>query len=152
MSESFKHSAGRKVVSRSSAKELGTVSHLLVDAQQQRIAAVVIGRGNKAQLVEWAQVSGFGPDAVMVVDDGAFRPPADDRERAAAEGKLELVGKRVLSERGNELGELDDVTFDPDTGTVEELLIGDRRVQAAGSLLGCGSYAAVLAESEDPSA
>lgn len=152
MSESFKRSAGRKVVSRSSAKELGAVSHLLVDARQVRIAAIVIGRGNKAQLAEWAQVSGFGPDAVMVVDDGALRPPADDRERAAAEGKLELVGKRVLSERGNELGELDDVTFDADTGALEELLIGDRRIQATRSLLGCGSYAAVLAESEDPSA
>jgi sporulation protein YlmC with PRC-barrel domain len=152
VSESFKRSAGRKVVSRSSAKELGAVSHLLVDARQVRIAAIVIGRGNKAQLAEWAQVSGFGPDAVMVVDDGALRPPADDRERAAAEGKLELVGKRVLSERGNELGELDDVTFDADTGALEELLIGDRRIQATRSLLGCGSYAAVLAESEDPSA
>ena len=152
MSESFKRSAGRKVVSRASAKELGAVSHLLVDVQQRQIAAVVIGRGNKAQLAEWAQLSGFGPDAVMVVDDGALRPPADDRERAAAEGKLELVGKRVLSERGNELGELDDVTFDADTGALEELLIGDRRVQAAGSLLGSGSYAAVLAASEDPSA
>lgn len=143
MSESFKRSAGRKVLSRSSANEVGAVSHLLVDAQQRRIAAVVIGRGKKAQVVDWAQLSGFGPDAVMVVDEGALRPPADDRERAAVEGKLDLVGKRALSERGNELGELDDVTFDPDTGTLEELLIGDRRVQA-GSLLGCGSYAVVL--------
>ena len=100
--------------------------------------------------MDWAQLSGFGPDAVMVVDESALRPPADDRERAAAEGQLELVGKRALSERGNELGELDDVTFDADTGALEELLIGDRRVQA-GSLLGCGSYAAVLDESVDPS-
>jgi uncharacterized protein YrrD len=150
VSESFQRSAGRKVLSRSSAKELGAVSHLLVDARQRRIAAILIGRGKKAQIVEWAQLSGFGPDAVMVVDEGALRPPADDRERAAAGGKLELVGKRVLSERGNELGELDDVTFDPETGTLEELLIDARRVQA-GSLLGCGSYAAVLDESEEPS-
>jgi sporulation protein YlmC with PRC-barrel domain len=150
VSESFQRSAGRKVMSRSSAKELGAVSHLLVDAQQRQIAAVVIGRGKKAQLVEWAQLSGFGPDAVMVVDEGALRPPADDRERAAAEGRLELVGKRALSERGNELGKLDDVTFDADTGALEDLLIGDRRVHA-GSLLGSGSYAAVLDESQEPS-
>ena len=76
MSESFRRSAGRKVLSRSSAKELGAVSHLLVDAQQRRIAAVVVGRGKKAQLVDWARLSGFGPDAVMVVDEGALRPPA----------------------------------------------------------------------------
>jgi uncharacterized protein YrrD len=150
MSESFKESAGRKVLSRSTAKEIGAVGHILVDAHQRRIAAVVIGRGKKAQLVDWAQLSGFGPDAVMVVDDGVLRPPADDRERAAAEGKLELVGKRALSERGNELGELDDVTFDADSGVLEELVIGDRRVPA-GSLLGSGSYAAVLDQSEDPS-
>jgi uncharacterized protein YrrD len=138
VSESFKRSAGRKVLSRSSAQELGAVSHLLVDAQQRRIAAVVIGRGKKAQLVDWAQLSGFGPDAVMVVDEGALRPPADDRERAAAEGKLELVGKRALSERG-------------DTGILEQLVIGDRSVPA-GSLLGSGSYAAVLDQSEESSA
>jgi sporulation protein YlmC with PRC-barrel domain len=150
VNESFKRSAGRKVLSRSSAQELGAVSHLLVDAQQRRIAAVVIGRGKKARLVDWAQLSGFGPDAVMVVDEGALRPPADDRERAASEGKLELVGKRALSERGNELGELDDVTFDADTGVLEELVVGDRSV-LAGSLLGSGSYAAVLDESEEPS-
>jgi sporulation protein YlmC with PRC-barrel domain len=100
VTESFKRSAGRKVLSRSSAKELGSVNHLLVDAQQRRVSAIVIGRGKKAQLVDWEQLSGFGPDAVMVVDEGALRAPADDREHAAAEGKLELVGKRALSEGG----------------------------------------------------
>jgi uncharacterized protein YrrD len=124
------------------------VSHLLVDAQQRRIAAVVIGRGKKAQLVDWAQLSGFGPDAVMIVDEAALRPPADDRERAAAEGKLELIGKRTLSERGSELGELDDVTFNADIGVLEELVIGDRSVPA-GSLLGSGSYAVVLDQSAE---
>jgi sporulation protein YlmC with PRC-barrel domain len=139
---------GRKVVSRSSAKELGAVNHLLVDTQQRQITAVVLGRGKKAQLVEWAQLSGFGPDAVMVVDEGALRPPADDRERDAVAGKLDLLGKLVLSERGNELGTIDDVTFDADTGTLEDLVIGDRRIQA-GALLGSGSYAAVIDKSQE---
>ena len=150
MSESFRSSNGRKVMSRASANEVGSVGHLLVDAQQRRIAVVVIGHGKKAQLVDWAQLSGFGPDAVMVVDEDALRPAADDRERAATEGSLDLVGKRALSERGNELGQIDDVTFDPDTGVLEDLLIGDRRVPA-GSLLGSGSYAAVLDEDQEPS-
>jgi sporulation protein YlmC with PRC-barrel domain len=120
-----------------------------VDARQRRVAAVVIGHGKKAQLIDWAQLSGFGPDAIMVVDGDALRPPADDRERAATEGRLELVGRRALSERGNELGQIEDVTFDADTGVLEDLLIGDRRVPA-GSLLGSGSYAAVLDESQEP--
>jgi uncharacterized protein YrrD len=149
MSESFRGSSGRKVMSRASANEVGSVGHLLVDAQQRRVAAVVIGRGKKAQLIDWAQLSGFGPDAIMVIDEDALRPPADDRERAATEGRLELVGKRALSDRGNELGKIVDVTFDAATGVLEELLIGDRRFPA-GSLLGSGSYAAVLDESQEP--
>jgi uncharacterized protein YrrD len=149
MNDSFRQSAGRKVVSRASAKELGAVRHLLVDAKQPRIAAVVIGRGKKAQVIEWARLSGFGPDAVMVVDESALRPPGDDRERSAADGKLELVGRRALSERGNELGTIDDVTFDADTGALVDLFIGGRSVPAA-SLLGSGSYAVVLAEVQEP--
>jgi uncharacterized protein YrrD len=149
MSESFRSSVGRKVVSRASAEELGAVDHLLVDNQQRRVASVVIGRGKKAQLIDWAQLSGFGPDAVMVTDETSLRAPEDDRERAAADGKLELVGKRALSELGNELGPVDDVTFDADSGTLEDLVIGDRRVPAK-SLLGSGSYAAVLEKSQDP--
>ena len=143
MSESFRDSTGRKVISRATAKHLGDVSHFLVDAEQRRVAAVFIGRGKNVRLVEWAQVSGFGPDAVMVADGDSLRPPGDDRERDTAEGKLELVGKRVLSERGNELGKVDDVTFDAGSGALKDLVIGDRRLPA-GSLLGIGSYAVVL--------
>lgn len=148
MSDSFRRATGRKVISRASAQDLGAVSHLLVDVERREIVGVIIGRGKKARLVDWAQLSGFGPDAVMVGDEGALRPPADDRERAAADGRLELLGKRALTERGNELGKLDDVTFDPDTGGLEMLLISEQRVPAA-SLLGNGSYAAVLDESQE---
>ena len=150
MSDSFRRATGRKVISRASARDLGAVNHLLVDAEQRRIAAVIVGRGRHAQLVDWAQLSGFGPDAVMVSDEGALRPPLDDRERAAADGKLDLVGRRALTERGNELGTLEDVTFDPETGVVETLRIGDREIPA-GSLLGSGRYAVVLEASQEPS-
>jgi uncharacterized protein YrrD len=149
MSDSFRRAVGRKVLSRASAEDLGAVTHLLVDAQRRQIAAVIIGRGKKAQLVEWAQLSGFGPDAVMVTDEGALRPPADDREEAAADGKLELVGKRALTETGNELGTIDDVTFDPDTGALETLRIKDRGIPAS-ALLGSGSYAVVVDANQEP--
>lgn len=149
MSDSFREAAGRKVISRASAQDLGTVAHLLVDARLRQVSAVIIGRGRKALLVDWSAVSGFGRDAVMVGDDGAPRPPTDERERAAADGKLELVGKRALTESGNELGTVADVTFDPKTGVLETLRVGDREIPA-GALLGSGSYATVLDRREEP--
>lgn len=149
MSDSFRQARGRKVVSRASAHELGVVDHMVVDAGEQRISAVVVRRGRSVHLVDWAQVSGFGPDAVMVSDDGSLRPPTDDGERAAAGGSLELVDARVLTERGNELGTVDDVTFDPGTGAVELLRIGEREIPA-GSMLGIGPYAVIVDASQDP--
>jgi sporulation protein YlmC with PRC-barrel domain len=56
---------------------------------------------------------------------------------------LELVGMRVLSDLGNDLGTISDVVFDPVTGVIETLVVGDREVPAA-SLLGVGSFAAIV--------
>ncbi|HZQ78150.1 MAG TPA: PRC-barrel domain-containing protein [Acidimicrobiia bacterium] len=143
MNDSFRQSSSRRVVSRASAADVGRLGHLLVDAEQRRITAVVVGKGRKARLVDWDEIIGFGPDAVIISDDAAARPPADDHEGAAAHGEFELVGRRVLTDRGTEVGVVDDVTFDPGTGSVLALLVGEREVPA-GALLGSGSYAVVI--------
>lgn len=149
MSDSFRNARGRRVVSRATAHELGVVAHLLVAVDCQRVSGVIIGRGKKAQLVDWDQLSGFGADAVMVVDESALRSPLDDREQRAANGKLELLGARTLTDAGNEMGVIDDITFDSASGALETLAIGDRQIPA-GAIRGAGSYAVVIAASLDP--
>jgi len=122
----------------------------MVDAERRAITGLIIGKGKKAQVVDWTQVSGFGPDAVMVNDEGALRAPTGDTERRAVDGVLELVGKRALSDGGNELGILEDIMFDPATGALEAFRIGGEEIPA-GALLGSGSYAAVLSADEPES-
>jgi sporulation protein YlmC with PRC-barrel domain len=143
MSDGFAAASGRKVVSRESAEELGKLAHIVVDVAQRQVASLVVGKGRRALLVDWEHVSGFGPDAVIVSDESALRAPRDDREHGAAHGKLELVGKRALTDTGNDLGTVTDIRFDPATGKIESLVIGDRQEPAA-SLLGAGSYAAIV--------
>ncbi len=151
MSERFAAAAGRKVVSRASAEELGKLAHIVVDVKSRTIASLVVGKGRKAVVVAWAQVSGFGPDAVMVAQESALQPPGDDREQDATSGKLDLIGKRALSDMGNELGTVTDVLFDPETGAIESIVVGDGE-QPAASLLGAGSYAVILREPAAPAA
>ena len=79
MSERFTAVPGRKIVSRSSAEELGNLAHIVVDVKRRQVASLVIGKGRKALVIDWDQVSGFGPDAIMVADEGALRPPSGDR-------------------------------------------------------------------------
>jgi sporulation protein YlmC with PRC-barrel domain len=145
MSERFAAASGRKVISRTSAEELGTLAHIVVDVKRRQIASLVVGKGRKALLIAWAQVSGFGPDAVMIADDTALQEPRDDGEQAAADGKLELIGKRALSDSGNDLGNVTDVVFDPDTGAIQSILVDDREYPAV-SLLGAGSFAVIVRE------
>jgi uncharacterized protein YrrD len=143
MSDRFTAVSGRRVVSRTSAEQLGELAHVVVDVNLRRAAFLVVGKRRKALLVAWEHVSGFGPDAIMVTDEGALYAPRDDRERAAAEGNLELVGRRALSDMGNDLGEVTDVVFDPASGLIETIVLGDREEPAA-SLLGAGSFAAII--------
>ncbi|HWF74765.1 MAG TPA: PRC-barrel domain-containing protein [Solirubrobacteraceae bacterium] len=143
MSERFTAAMGRRAVSRASAEELGTLAHLVVDVPHRKVSSLVLGKGRKAVLVDWDQVSGFGPDAVMIAAESALHQPRDGHEKAAADGKLELVGRRVLSDTGDGLGESSDVVFDPASGSVETLVVGDTEVPAT-SILGAGSYAVVV--------
>lgn len=145
MSDRFAAAAGRKVVSRASAEELGKLAHVVVDVQRRQVASLVVGKGRKALMAAWGDVSGFGPDAVMLVDESALYEPRDDSERAAADGKLDLVGRRALSDMGNDLGTVSDVVFDPVSGAVESVVLGNREEPAA-ALLGAGSFAAIIRE------
>jgi sporulation protein YlmC with PRC-barrel domain len=143
MSERFAAAAGRNVVSRASAEELGKLTHFVVDVERRQVVSLVVGKGRKAQLVDWTNVSGFGPDAVIVADETSLYSPRDDGEQAAAAGKLDLVGKRALSDVGNELGTVTDIAFDPESGALETVLLKDLE-EPATALLGAGSFAAII--------
>ncbi len=77
------------------------------------------GKGRKALLVPWEQVSDLRPAAVMITDETALQEPRDDHEQASADGRLELVGRHALSDTGNDLGTVTDVVFDQDTGAIQ---------------------------------
>lgn len=146
--ESLRRSVGRKVVDRTTAEELGSLAYVVVDAPRRALRAVVVGKAKKARVVDWGDLS-FGPDAIMVAGAEAVREPGDDQERAAAGGAHDMVGRRVLSRLGNQLGAVDDVTFDPATGDLAEIVVSGHRLPAT-SLLGLGSYACVVADDFDP--
>lgn len=143
MSDRFTAAVGRKVVSRQSAEEFGTVSHLVVDASTRHVSSVVVGKRRRARLIDWSRLTGIGPDAAIVEADDALHEPADDHEHAAASGKLEFLGKRALEETGIELGKIDDVVFDPSSGELLQIVVGATEHPAT-LLLGAGSYAVVL--------
>jgi uncharacterized protein YrrD len=117
---------GRPVISRASAETVGELKHVVVDVPNRRIAALHVAGGRRnAKMVDWSSIVGFGPDGIVVEEEAAARPPANDHEAAIASGKLDLDGRLVLTDGGDSLGVLTDVVFDERSGRLQALATGD---------------------------
>ncbi|MFE4856611.1 PRC-barrel domain-containing protein [Streptomyces sp. NPDC056670] len=137
---------GRSVINVEDAQQIGAVEELVIDPASAQIVAIRLKGAKDAGggTVAWQDVQAVGPDAVMVHAARTARlSPVD------AEVQKDLVGKRVLTERGEEIGKLTDVAFDPVTGRVEGLQTA-RGLIPGHSMLGVGAYALVVRAQTSP--
>lgn len=138
----FSEAKGRKIVSTSSADTVGKVHGFVVDGESRSVLAVNVKKADSGDTLAWADIAGFGSDAVTVT--GPERITAADADVQAKSGKDKAVlGKRVLSTGGAELGTVKDVEFDPSTGSITSLVLESTSVPGGG-LIGIGSYAVVV--------
>jgi YD repeat-containing protein len=132
---------GRRVIATGTAATVGHVTGAVIDAHGRTLAALRVKGAPAGELLPWSEISGLGPDAIMVNDPEAVRQPSG--REAELTGKYhDFLGKRLLSDEGEELGQVTDLTFDDD-GTVVEIHSSDGSIRGA-TLVGCGSYAAVV--------
>jgi sporulation protein YlmC with PRC-barrel domain len=143
----FSEAKGHKVVASSTADTVAKVSGFVVDPVTRSVVAVHLKKAEGGDFLRWGDMVAFGADAVTVTDDSVIGDGGPDV--AALAGKAHRVlGKRVLSSGGDELGKVDDVAFDPETGTISALVLGKGGSgEVAGDrLIGIGSYAVVVRE------
>ena len=140
----FREVIGQKVLEREQAARIGTVASLIVDCSERRVVALrVRGVKGRKDLVHWNDVTGAGPDAVVISGVGALREATSERERQARAGGLDFLGKRVLTDRGIEAGTVQDVEFDPGSGALRVLLTTSGPLEAD-RLRALGSYAVIV--------
>jgi sporulation protein YlmC with PRC-barrel domain len=132
---------GHPVISRADADELGRLDTVVIDPDSHAVRAYRLMGTDEVLPVE--ATNSVGADALMVEDGALLRPPHDDIERRAVEGDLQVLGARVLSDHGNELGTLNDLDFDPETGRIETLAIGSMQLPGD-DLVGIGRYAVMV--------
>lgn len=138
----FSESEGHKVVSTSTAETVGKVSGFVVDPATRAVCALEVKKATSGDVLPWAHVIAFGADAVTVTGPESISQA--DEAVAALRGKdHRLIGKRVLSTEGDDLGEVTDVAFDGNTGMLIRLEMGTAEVSGV-RLRGVGSYAVVV--------
>jgi uncharacterized protein YrrD len=144
----LREAIGRAVVARDTAETVGQLAGAVIDPASRRVVALQTGKGNKGRLADWTSLTGVGPDAVVVDTEASLRQASGDREERVVKGDVPLLGGRVLTDRGDVLGTLDDVEFDESTGAVVALVAGEATIPAA-RLRSIGSFAVVVA-GQDP--
>ncbi|WP_282695962.1 PRC-barrel domain-containing protein [Streptomyces sp. CC208A] len=132
---------GRQVVLVSTGETLGKVTGLLLSPGPARVQALRIRAGAHLTTVPWGAVQACGPDAVMV----RRTPDADERLSGGEAGTApgDARGKALMTDRGDRLGEVRDVEFDPEDGSLLTLLTAGYLCEGA-RLVGVGDFAAVV--------
>lgn len=133
----------RDVVDTASARRIGRLDGLVVDSDAGAIVGVVVGE----RVVDWTDLGGIGQDAATVSHEDLLHLPRSDAERAAVDGDTDLTGKTAITDGGVDVGTVDDIEFDAETGALERLRVGDGDVDGS-RLLGAGSYAVVISSTE----
>lgn len=141
----FSQARKHDVVNTATATRVARVDGIVVLPGPARVALLRLGKVHgPGTLLAWEDVQGFGPDAVTVADKWAMRPARNALERRAEDKDLEILGKRVLTEHGTDLGTITDVDFDPETGAVITLITNSGTI-AGDRLIGLGGYAVIVA-------
>lgn len=136
---------GHPVLDTSTATTIARIDGLVVDPAQRRIAAIRLrGAGRKPIYLLWEDLDAFGPDAVTVASAEVLRRLENG---ALPYPELESIGRRVLTEAGDELGTVEDLEFDPSSGAVEAVFTQSDQIDGK-RILGLGAYALVVAKPE----
>ncbi|MFG2489067.1 PRC-barrel domain-containing protein [Streptomyces virginiae] len=138
----FSLAKGRAVIALATAETLATVTGLAIAPTPARIAALRLKVKGTGTLVKWTDVQAFGPDAVTVRSADKIRTDSD--MSVPADKHHDPIGKRVLTDTGQDVGILGDVDFDETTGHIQRLIVGSQEI-AGERLLGVGTYAVVIA-------
>jgi uncharacterized protein YrrD len=113
---------GKDVLSLADGMRLQSVKDLILGEDNDDIVALLVDEGgllSSSTVVPIEAVNHFGKDAVVIADASAVVSASDyPRVKAILDRKESLVGKRVFTTTGEQLGKVGDMYFDEATGRI----------------------------------
>lgn len=113
---------GKDVLSLADGMRLQSVKDLILGEGNDEIVALLVDEGgllSSSTVVPIEAVNHFGKDAVVIADASAVVSASNyPRVKAILDRKESLVGKRVFTTTGEQLGKVGDMYFDEATGRI----------------------------------
>ena len=139
----FSEAKNRKVMSTTGAITVGKVRDVVVDPRKAHVVAVTLKKTEgDGDTLTWNNMKSFGRDAITI-DSADVITVAEGELAVLSDKHHKLIGKRVLTDGGDELGKVKDIEFDPESGAVRAVITNNEEI-AGGRMIGLGSYALVV--------
>ncbi len=120
---------GLPVMDLSTGEQTGAVRKLIFNRDQDKLLGIVIDEGGwfkEAKIIPFEAIGSIGEHAITIADTAAVtRVEEQVRLRRVIEENASLQGLRVITESGKEIGSIDAVLFDPDSGRVGGFRLSD---------------------------
>lgn len=140
----FTEARQREVVSAADDEAVGRIDRFVVQPGEHRVGSFRLDNvADMKRYLSYRNVDDFGDDQVTVANAKVLRLPDGQREEKIRRD-YGMLGKRILTDTGHELGKVVDVAFDPADGSITAVVLEDGEV-AGDRLLGVGPYAVVVA-------
>ncbi|MDD5085374.1 MAG: PRC-barrel domain-containing protein [Candidatus Omnitrophica bacterium] len=115
------HMVGLPVIDVENGFRLGAVEDLIVNVSKNEVEGVILRAGTfkKGSVIHLKSVHSFGLAALMVKKVSSAKPLPNSEELLKRHGKEgSLVGKKIITLEGEELGEVEDFSFNGITGEI----------------------------------
>src|SRR5215208_148517 len=113
---------GQQVLSLTDGRRLDTVKDLVISAGNDAIVALLVDEGgllSSSKVVPLESVVSFGRDSVVIQGtDAIVSASADPDVKAILDRKDSLLGKKVFTDTGQQMGTISDMYFDDSSGRI----------------------------------
>lgn len=115
------HMIGLPVIDVENGFRAGFVEDLIVNASKKVVEAVILKGGTfgKRKIIDLKNIHSFGLAAVMIEKASDIKEVHDSHELITRHGKEgPLVGKKIITVEGEQLGKVEDFSFNGATGNI----------------------------------
>ncbi|KXS42492.1 MULTISPECIES: PRC-barrel domain-containing protein [unclassified Candidatus Frackibacter] len=119
------------VINLQTGEEIGAIEDVVFDPEEKRIVGLIINNKSLFQgsrMIAYEELHSVGEDAVTIEDDSVLTK-LDDTKEFLTGPNGSVIGSRVVTDDGKELGNIEDIILDSTNGQINGYEITDGLVQ-----------------------
>lgn len=130
--EKYSEVLGLPVICLDSGKKAGVVKNILFCPKKKKLLAFLLECKNfdfKKKIILIEDIINIGSDAVIVKGEGCLKDFRKNKKSNELIDQGEIIGLRVISKQGEDVGIVKDVLFDCKNNTIEGVEVSDGLIQ-----------------------